>query len=130
MVPGMAGPPAMIRCESEKSGNNTPEAVGFLRPEKRPVAAVVEDDKYADQKPAHNHRYRECDPERVIERAQGDIPQDRVRDQAVGQLPDTAQTCWTLIRGYVFLKFSAVNSGSGAGGVLLRCGFQCGGLSL
>lgn len=74
VVPGVAGPPAMVGSERQKSGDNTPETVGLLRPEERPVAAVVKDDKYPDQKTAHENNDGQGEPERIIQHAVSDIP--------------------------------------------------------
>src|SRR5688500_12296728 len=91
--------PVIVGTERENARDETDDVVDATRCEKRAVAAVVKDDEYTYEKATGKHRKRDREPQRYGGDQIHQIPEQRVRDERIDELPHRALRRGLLILG-------------------------------
>ena len=108
--------PLPIRCEGERPGDETDDAVGSLGFKERAMTAIMEDDEGSNhEQTAENGGWNAKPMRDVFQEINGD-PNGKKRNKCVDQLPGGATGVWLLEFGHEFLPLSI-----GRTFPLLRC---------
>src|ERR1051326_556422 len=103
MVQGMFPAPMVIGCETQDAANEAQNIIRFLRLEKRAMSAVVENNKHAHQKPPRQKGQCSRKPIRNPQTDVHQIPERRVRNQSVDELPERSPEGRLLVTGHNLL---------------------------
>lgn len=100
VVPRMASPPQVVRCECKEAAQAAQEVVRLPATKERVMSAVVLDDEDSDQEASRRDRQQKRQPIRPRKTQIHQIPKTAKRQQRIDDLPATLKLVGSLVLGY------------------------------
>jgi len=126
VVNGMLPLPVMVGREGQDAGDKAQDVVGHSGFEKGSVPAVVENDEHPHEERAGEDGQRDCEPPGDREAVVDQIPQQDIRPERVGDLPERAPAGRLLVAEQDLFPIRAAGIRGEGGGTRARDRFPPG----